>query len=344
MYVDKALPFGLRSAPLIFTALATALLWIMKQKGVTNAVSYIDYFLTAGPPDSPECQVNADIMHQTCEEMGLPTEPEKDEGPATVIPFLDSAALEIRLPEEKFSRLRAELARWRGRKACRKRELLSLIGLLSHACKAVRAGRSFLRRLIDLSMMAKQLDHYVRISRNARSDIEWWFHFCTLWNGVSMMMSMSSPHTSAEVTSDASGSWGCGAFSGSSWFKLQWSATYSDVHISAKELVPVVIAAVVWGEEWRGKNIRVWCDNIASVSNINQGSSTNRDVMHLARCLACIKAKFEFELHLPGVHNPIADALSRNHMDSFHSLLPQADNHPRGPVGSANSLQTRLDL
>ena len=57
----------------------------------------------------------------------------------------------------------------------------------------------------------------------------------------------------------------------------------------------------------------------------------NSDVMHLARCLAFIKAKFEFELlatHLLGVRNPIADALSRNHMDSFHSLLPQADDSP----------------
>ena len=118
-----------------------------------------------------ECGHNAPDMRK----VGLTTEPEKDEGPATVIPFLglelDSAALEIRLPEEKLSRLRAELLKGGGKKACRKRELLSLIGLLSHACKAVRTGRSFLRRLIDLSTRAKQLDHYVRISRDSRSDI-----------------------------------------------------------------------------------------------------------------------------------------------------------------------------
>ena len=75
-----------------------------------------------------------------------------------------------------------------------------------------------------LSMVAKQLNHFVCISRDARSDIEWWYHFCLFWNGVSMMRSVSSSHTSVEVTSDASGSWGCGAFSGSRWFKLQWSA------------------------------------------------------------------------------------------------------------------------
>ena len=31
-----------------------------------------------------------------------------------------------------------------------KRDILSIIGVLSHACKTIIAGRSFLRRLIDL--------------------------------------------------------------------------------------------------------------------------------------------------------------------------------------------------
>ena len=39
---------------------------------------------------------------------------------------------------------------WQGIKSCSKRDLLSIIG---HACKVFRAGRSFLRCLIDLPMM-----------------------------------------------------------------------------------------------------------------------------------------------------------------------------------------------
>ena len=35
VYIDKVLPFGLRSAPLIFSAVADALQWIMTQQGVT---------------------------------------------------------------------------------------------------------------------------------------------------------------------------------------------------------------------------------------------------------------------------------------------------------------------
>lgn len=51
---------------------------------------------------------------------------------------------------------------WKGRKAGRKQELLSLIGSLSHTSTVVRAGRTFLRRLIDLSTKADHLDHFIR--------------------------------------------------------------------------------------------------------------------------------------------------------------------------------------
>ena len=33
VFVDKALPFGLRSEPMIFSAAADVLLWLMHQKG-----------------------------------------------------------------------------------------------------------------------------------------------------------------------------------------------------------------------------------------------------------------------------------------------------------------------
>ena len=68
----------------------------------------------------------------------------------------------IRLPVDKLARLVQSLKEWRGKKACRKRELLSIIGLLSHACKVIRPGRSFLCRLIDLSSKVSNLDHFVR--------------------------------------------------------------------------------------------------------------------------------------------------------------------------------------
>ena len=48
--MDTALPFGLRSAPKIFTAVADAVEWIAKQEGVGFVIHYLDDFLVVGPP------------------------------------------------------------------------------------------------------------------------------------------------------------------------------------------------------------------------------------------------------------------------------------------------------
>ena len=299
VYLDATLPFGLRSAPLIFTVVADTLQWIMEQRGGSNLAHYIDDFITLGAPGSQECGRNQRIMHETCNETGFPYEPEKDEGPATTISFtgveLDSVAMELRLPLEKLARLKSTLEIWRGRKACRKRELLSLIGVLAHACKVVRSGRPFLRRLIDLSMSARRLEQFVRLNREARSDIEWWWQFAERWNGVGMMRATQRETPSATVTSDALGSWGCGAFYEAHWFMLPWAGPVKDSNITVKELVPITLAAAVWGSTWRGRTVLAQCDNMAVVDIINRGTSRDKTVMHLVRCLAFIKAKHEFE-------------------------------------------------
>ena len=76
------------------------------------------------------------------------------------------------------------------------------------------------------------------------------------------------------LTSDASGNWGCGAFSDNRWFQLQWAGETVSLHITVKELIPIVIATAVWGGEWQGKTVRVLCDNEAVVNIINSGSSS----------------------------------------------------------------------
>ena len=131
------------------------------------------------------------------------------------------------------------------------------------------------------------------------------------------------------VTTDASGSWGCGAFSGTQWFSLKWNINAASLHITVKELLPITMAAALWGAKWRGQSVQVWCDNEAVVTILNQGTSKDLEVMHSIRCLAIITAKWEFYLfasHIKGQLNTAADALSRNNVPLFKSLHSQA--HP----------------
>ena len=335
LIIDKVLPFGLRSAPIIFTAVADALQWIMEERGVSNVSHYLDDYITLGPSNCSTCATNLAVIKQVCADTGTPIEEEKCECPATVLTFLgmelDTVRLEIRLPSNKLVRLRELLADWKGRKAGKKRDLLSLIGVLQHASKAVRQGRSFLRRLINLSMVVHNLESYVRLNLSARSDIRWWAEFASQWNGTSMLFNMqkSAPHIF--VASDASGTWGCVAYVGNHWFQYQWPPYMQDCHISVKELIPVVMAAAVWGPSWVGKSVRFQSDIAAVVSVLNSGSSRDDSLMHLIRCLAFITARFNFVVsasHVRGVDNVLADALSRDKLDLFKSNVPQAQSDP----------------
>ena len=87
-YIDTTLPFGLRSAPNIFTAVGDALAWILKDRGLTWMLKYIDDIPTIASRESSECVNNLHTIVSTCAELGLPLASEKVEGPSTCLQFL----------------------------------------------------------------------------------------------------------------------------------------------------------------------------------------------------------------------------------------------------------------
>ncbi len=114
------------------------------------------------------CTNNLAIIKQVCSDTGTPVEEDKSVGPTTSITFLglelDSVELTIRLPDDKLVKLRhadAEGSQSRRIAVCS----------LQHASKAVCQGRSFLRRLIDLSTARRGLNDDIRINKSAQSDI-----------------------------------------------------------------------------------------------------------------------------------------------------------------------------
>ena len=102
IYLDKVLPFGLRSAPIIFTAVADGIQWIIPKKGVQHLFHYLDDFITVGPATSNSCEENLKTIMDTCSVLGVPLEKDKTEGPSTCTTFLgmelDTLDLIVRLP------------------------------------------------------------------------------------------------------------------------------------------------------------------------------------------------------------------------------------------------------
>ena len=334
LYVDGMLPFGLRSAPKIFTAIADALEWCIAQQGEQNIFHYLDDFLVLGPPGSDECLQYLTILERVCAQLGVPLAPDKKDGPTAVITFLgiiiDTLAGELRLPADKLERLLTVVTAWGSKRCCTKRELESLIGTLQHACKVIKPGRTFLRRAIALLSVAKQSHHHIRLNAEIRSDLLWWKMFASQWNGTAILVDPRITHD-VIVTSDASGSWGCGAWCNSHWFQVEWDSTSIGKGIAVKELVPILIAATIWGAEWKGRKVLSHCDNSAVVAVVKTRSCKDKTLMQLLRCLFFLEAVFQFQLsssHLPGEMNDLADDLSRNRLQDFKHKNLRADANP----------------
>ena len=158
-----------------------ALNWYLQQSGIPLVYHYLDDFIIIGPPHSPQCAHSLTILDKVCTVLRIPMAAHKREGPTTCLVILgiqiDTQLGELSLPADKLGRLRSLLQEWGHKRACTRKELESLIGLLNHACKVVRSGRSFLRRMIDLLHAVQPSQPFIRLNAGFRSDLAWWNTF-----------------------------------------------------------------------------------------------------------------------------------------------------------------------
>ena len=113
--------------------------------------------------------------------------------------------------------------------------------------------------------------------------------------------------------------------------------TFSEASIAAKEMLPILVAAAVWGQQWFGATVLCNCDNEAVVVILQLGSAKDKKLAHMLRCLFFLEAKFQFTIvaaHIPSAINLRADTLSHNHIDVF--LPPLLRHAPLNPSTSVD--------
>ena len=171
-YINKFLPFGLRSAPKIFSAVADAAQWVLVRNGVKQVLHYLDDFalVESNLAAAEKCP------YSTFERLGLPLEPNKLEGPTTYLIFLrievDTLNLQLRLPAVKLDHLQEILKEEGGHKTGASEPHKPVTA--QHASKVVRLGRAFLERLYALQNVQSAPDHHVQLNVSARADVMWW--------------------------------------------------------------------------------------------------------------------------------------------------------------------------
>ena len=175
VYIDRALPFGLRSAPKLFNAVADFVAWVLVKQGVNHLLHYLDDFLLLVPPHSNQGEVVLRCALQTLKALGIPVAVHKTQGPTPSLVFLgiliDTHTFELRLPSDKLTRLQTLLQTWVGRTSCTKHDLESLFGHLSHAATVIVQGRTFLRHLFPLLTVNRPKHLPIRLNNGAKAEI-----------------------------------------------------------------------------------------------------------------------------------------------------------------------------
>ena len=146
------------------------------------------------------------------------------------------------------------------------------------------------------------------------------------WNGTALVIPPSARRY--QITSDASGSWACGAWYDNYWFSIAWTESCKHLHITVKEMAPVIIAAIIWGHDWKGGLGTVFCDNTAVVAALNNRSCKEKQVMHLLRVLFFVEAHSQFRIYpvkqiiYPEINRVYSLSCTKQHILNRLMLIP----------------------
>jgi len=247
-YHDRVLPFGLRSAPYIFNCLAESVEWILRDSGrIRDIIHYLDDFLNVSAASRSLADKQRSVILDLFQYLNVPVAPEKVEGPTTTLTFLgielDTLQLEMRIPADKRQDLLRIIGSLLTHRSTTRRELVSVLGKLSFIARALPSGRTFLRRLYDLSKATvhKPKHSVLRLPEAACEDLSWWADALHAWRGRSFfLMDAWTPSPDLELQTDASGTIGYGAYYAGRWIHGTWSEVESAHSIEYKELFAII--------------------------------------------------------------------------------------------------------
>lgn len=358
-FFDKCLPMGCSVSCSLFEEFSTCLEWLLrKHSGQESVVHYLDDFLFAGKAGDNACNELMLTFVELCRQLGVPLADDKTVWPTTSLIFLgfelDSVEMKIKIPVDKLYSLKDLIICFLARKKATLKEFQALAGLLNFCLRAIPPARAFTRRIYDVMQGVVKPHHLIRVSVAVKDDLRVWLTFLDLFNGCYYFPQIDwvdDEHLQLFTDSAGNLDLGCGAFFRNHWlfFKwpTEWAGTEAMRDITFLELVPIVLAIHAWGNQLTSKKIVFRVDNEALVAILNKKSSKSKRVMGLIRplVLQSMLSAIQFKAcHILGVHNEVADALSRCQFQRFRTLVPQADLEPTPIPDSFLTIISRLSL
>lgn len=316
-YCDVSMPFGARASSCHMQRVANAIVRMLRDQGVVSKM-YIDDLILVSPTKEKAMQ-DLEIAQRLLRQLGLPEAPDKVQAPSTNVTWLgvqiDSVSMTISVPHQKLEEIKSCVQKASKLRSMSKKHLQSIIGKVIHVAKCIRPARLFVSRLLEALRGMKR--KFIKVSPDMKADLLWFEEFSAQWNGVGLINTRTPD---LDVYVDASGS-GIGATDGRAAYGGQITPVNDPTNnISELEAVNLAVALQTFLSHIdRGRHIRVFCDNLASVEVLTSGRGRNPIILESARSIWMLQALLGIEItyqHIPGKLNVFADALSRMHISS----------------------------
>ena len=316
----RALPFGLGTAPRVFTKLMAAVGAFLRLQGSVLLQYFDDWLLH---------QLNRQTLLQDLEfawkkllSLGLLLNAEKSE----LIPSQDftfvgmnfrTSLNRVRISLQRISDLISRVHRVLNNTDISAKEFLSLIGTISSAASLVGLGRLHTRPiqfyLADRwNLTDNKLTDRIPILPQLRPHLQWWLDRDRLMDGVPL----APPVPSLQLISDASlEGWGAHLEPLSLTVSGLWSEQESLLHINNLEMRAVSLSLDHFRLQVQNHCVMLSTDNTTVVSYIEkQGGTHSLALYQETKRLFNLCSELHVQLlakHIPGRLNVLADSLSR---------------------------------
>ena len=224
------------------------------------------------------------------------------------------------IPPEKLHQIKNLIKNWDFKTSCTKNQLQSLLGSLLYISKCVKFSRFFLNRLLQ-TLRDHSKQKIIRLTADFHKDLSWFKSFIDTFNGVTLYHKNS---VDGEIHLDACLT-GVGAIFGNEVYKAKIPPLFKECHITALEMLNILVAVRQWEFKWSGLVIKIFCDNAAVVTVLNYGKTKDPLLATISRNIFMVCSKFDIALqitHIEGKRNVIADLLSRwSNSDTDHRKL-----------------------
>lgn len=272
LYEFNCLPFGLNTAPYVFTKILKPLIRYIRNLGIRCVIYLDDFLIIADSYD--ECKKSVKLVCDLLFKLGFIINLEKSLLiPKTICKYLgflfDSINMIIELPESKKDKVKKLAKKYLNTKFCKIREFAEFIGFLISCCPAVKYGWAHTKSLerekyFALEANNKNYDADMTLSNQIRTDLLWWYEKITFaQNSVKLSEYLLEIFTDSSLT-------GWGAVCNNEKSHGFWNKDERQLPINVLELNAAFFGLKCFANDLKNCNILLRLDNTVAISYVNR--------------------------------------------------------------------------